>query len=249
MARQKGIVGIQGTVDGLNFYFRKGEALVRKAGGGFTAKAIKNKPSMIRVRETGSEFAGCMNAVKHFKIALLPTFMLFKDGKTHQRLSQLFLQIKECDTFSERGKRSVGVGVQTDEGKALLKDYVISGGINLASIFGHTYHFEWGTNGFTIAPFSTSAMRFPKGATHIELTVGWLAFDFVTYDYSFNKSERVLIGKDATQTSLQISPTVLPEGEGSLLGIVFLRYLQEINDVHYPMKEAEHVVMEVVYCA
>lgn len=249
MARQKGIVVIKGTLNGMNFYVRNGEPLVRRAGGGFNGKAIKSKPSMIRVRENGSEFAGCMRAVKHFKIALYPLFPLYKDGKTHQRLVQLFTQIKVCDTVSERGKRCVGLGMQTAAGKTLLNGYVISSESSLATILGKSYRFEWATDGFTIDSLSISKIRFPKGGTHLELIVGWLAFDFVTYDYSFIKSEPVLLGKDSTQASLQIAPTVLPEEGGTHIGVVFLRFKQEINGIHYPMKQAEHVAMEIVYCA
>ena len=249
MARQKGLVIIKGTFDGLNFYLRKGEPLVRKSGGGFTSKAIKSKPSMIRVRENGSEFGRCMVAVKHFKIALFPLLTLFKDGKRHQRLVQLFTQIKQCDSISERGKRSVGAGMQTDAGRALFAKYVFSSGSNLSAILGHSFHFEWSVNGFTVSDFSTSSIQFPKGATHIELIVGWLAFDFATYDYSFYKSDFVLISKESTQTSLQIPPTELPLTEGARIGIVFMRFAQEINNVSYPFKEAERLVMEVVYLA
>lgn len=56
MAYQKGLIELEGTLGGLNFYIKKGKPMVRKSGGGFTAKAIKTKPSMVRVRESNNEF-------------------------------------------------------------------------------------------------------------------------------------------------------------------------------------------------
>ena len=66
MATQKGIVSLVGTVGGVNFYFRKGKAVARKAGGGFSGKAIKTKASMMRVRENNSEFGHCSSVKKSF---------------------------------------------------------------------------------------------------------------------------------------------------------------------------------------
>ena len=51
MATQKGIISLTGTLGDINFYFRKGKAVARKAGGGFNGKAIKTKPSMVWIRE------------------------------------------------------------------------------------------------------------------------------------------------------------------------------------------------------
>lgn len=247
MARQKGLVVLNGTIGDLNFYVREGEALVRKAGGGFTSKAIKNKPSMIRVRENSSEFGGCMVATKHFKIAIVSLLCLFKDGKRHQRLAQLFTQIKDCDSVSERGKRNVGSGILTDEGKAKLAGYVISSRGNLFKLLHQHHSFEWDMNGFVINNFSSSDVNFPKGATHLEVIVGWLVFDFGSYDYSFYKSDRVLVGTDYTEPILQIAPTVLPEGLGSRVGLVFLRFIENINGVNYPLKAIGDTALEVVF--
>lgn len=41
MAKVKNIVGLQGTIGGVNFYLRKGVPLARAAGGGFNGDAIK----------------------------------------------------------------------------------------------------------------------------------------------------------------------------------------------------------------
>jgi hypothetical protein len=247
MGKQKGLIVLEGTIGGLNFYIRKGEALVRAAGGGFNGDAIKKKPSMVRVRENGSEFGGCMQVTKHFKMGIRPLLVLFRDGMMHQRLVQLFTRIKDCDLVSERGKRHVGQGILTATGKDLLNGYCIATGASLSTVLRQSYRFEWGLEGFVIDDFSVSRVAFPKGATHLELIVGCLDFDFTSFATSFCKSEPLLVSKDFVGSRLVLAPSAMPEGNGTKMGVVFLRFFQEINGVFYPLKETDSVVMEVVF--
>ena len=90
MAKVKSIIALNGTIGDINFYKRKGVLLARTAGGGFNGEAIRTKASMVRVRENGSEFKGCMQTVQFFKQGLQPFLSTFKDGTLHQRLVSLF---------------------------------------------------------------------------------------------------------------------------------------------------------------
>ena len=72
MAKQKGVVFFEGTIGGINFYYRKGVPTARASGGGFNKRAIKNSPKMVRVREQNSEFANCSKVNKAFKNAIRP---------------------------------------------------------------------------------------------------------------------------------------------------------------------------------
>lgn len=248
MARQNGIVVLNGTIGGLNFYIRKGEAFVRKAGGGFDGNAIRNKASMVRVRENGSEFGTCTKATKHFKMSLNPFMVLYKDGSRHQRLVRLFSEIKNLDEVSLRGERNVHHGLLTEEGRKKLSGYVITSGQSLEQALLHPFQFGWGSQGFTMSDFLASRVNFPKGATHIELQAGYLLIDFECKEYSFSKSEPFIIGKNAETTSLQVVPSVIPEGnDGFKIGVMLLRFMQEVNGELYPFKEAPYTVMELVY--
>jgi hypothetical protein len=74
MAKQKSIIPLSGTLDGINFYIRKGTAVARKAGGGFNGKAIKNSPKMARVKENNTEFGHYSFVEKVFKDSLITVF-------------------------------------------------------------------------------------------------------------------------------------------------------------------------------
>ena len=80
MARQKGIIQLEGTLGDINFYFRKGKPVARKAGGGFNAKNIKTSATMVRVRENNTEFGNSSKVKKVFKLSLHPFLNAYKEG-------------------------------------------------------------------------------------------------------------------------------------------------------------------------
>jgi len=63
MARQKGIVKLDGTLGGLNFYTRIGEPLARASGGGFTTDSMKRS---VLMRGNTSEMGLASTANKVF---------------------------------------------------------------------------------------------------------------------------------------------------------------------------------------
>lgn len=247
MARQKGIIKLEGTLDGLNFYNRLGEPLSRIAGGGFNSVAIKTKPSMSRVRENGSEFKTCMTSVKYFKLGLQPISYQFKDTLLHQRLVQLFTRIKVFDSVSERGQRTVGIGLQSAAGKKLLHRYVLTSGDGLDSVLRQGFEADWQLNGFRIAAFDMAAVRFPKGATHLSLQAGYLVFDFTTFTPVLAKSAPVVLSKATATAPLELGVSALPVDAGTKVMVVYLQFMQEVNGFMYPMKELNTRVFEVVY--
>jgi hypothetical protein len=247
MARQKGIIKITGTLDGLNFYSRLGVPLIRKAGGGFQSEAIKTKPSMVRVRENGSEFKICMTSVKHFKIGLQPITNQFKDTFLHQRLVQLFTKIKLLDTVSARGQRTVGIGLENEAGKNLLNRYVLTSGNSLDAVLRQGFEVDWSLSGFRIAAFDVAAVRFPKGVTHVQLQTGYMVFDFTTFTPVFTKSASMTLSKAAATAPLELGISALPIGAGTKIVVVYLQFMQEVNGTMCLMKELKTRGLEVVY--
>ena len=246
MAKVKGIIQLNGTIGDINFYTRKGVLLARKAGGGFTGEAIRTKESMVRVRENGSEFKGCMQSVQFFKIGLQSFLSTFKDGTLHQRLVQLFTQLKDLDLIAARGSRTVFGGLQTTAGQQLLTSYLLTSGAGLKDLLRHTIHFDW-TTGFSIPDFEGKRLSFPSGATHLALQLGYLSLDFENHTFSFSSSDAVYLDRKEVGTVIIPAPPLVA-AEGIKVGVVFARFVQEINGVFYPLKSENSVVLEVVSC-
>ncbi len=230
MAKQKGIIPLSGTLDGINFYSRKGTPVARKAGGGFTGKAIKTSAKMVRVRENNSEFGHCSRVKKIFKDSLASFFLNYKDVALHGRMMQLFTALKDCDLVSERGKRRVDVGLSTQKGKGLLKSFSFT-----SMPFTFTTSYDTNTHSLTVAPNST--LLFPKGATHLEMHFGVVVFDFDLLKATLFKSNSAMLAKDGIGSGMPFELTANPTGNGLHFPILFCNYVQEVNGVPYYLRE------------
>ena len=245
MAKVSGIVQIEGTLMGITFYKRKGVWVARKAGGGFNGRAIKTKDSMVRVRENGSEFGRCMKSVQLFKKALFPLLVLVKDTDRHARIVSLFTKIKNSDVVSERGFRSVAVGLQQLSGRELLTNYLLTKGKDLASLFSKGFKFEW-NSGVTIYDLESKSLFFPKGARFIEIQLMYAKIDFENQQYEISDCIRKIIGKDFQGDLLLPKPDFNFEMNGVLVACVSMRYMQEVNNELHPLFEQQHSVIQIL---
>jgi len=232
MAKLKGIVPLTGTLDGINFYVFNGKIVARRAGGGFTAASIKKSPNMVRVRENGNEFGHCSQVKKVFKDSLLPFLGMQKDSSLHSRMMQLFLRIKDCDMLSERGLRRVDRGLGETEGKLLLGDFEFTPftALFLKGVYDHN-SFTYPTTGFDV-----QQLAYPNGATHFELGLGIVVFDFEAMQAVLFKGGPVLIAKGTSLTDLNLVAAT-PTGNGMQIAVLHYRYLQEVNGSLYPLKD------------
>ena len=231
MAKQRGIVFFEGTMGGINFYYRKGVPTARTAGGGFTRQAIKNGKNMERVRESNSEFACCSLVNKVFKQALRPFFIGFKDGTLHSRLMQLFLKIKDCDTVSERGKRKVSLGISSDSGKRLFKAFVFT--TKRSALLPCNYGFDWDTLTFNVSGFRADLAGFPAEADYLEVLVGVVRFDFETQRYSQVIETPLVIERDFSGDGFNIPLSGLPDGDGVMFAVARVAFYQVVNGAGY----------------
>ncbi|MGM5469845.1 hypothetical protein ACS386_06175 [Flavobacteriaceae bacterium LMO-SS05] len=235
MAKQKGIIPLVGTLGGINFYFRKGVAVARTAGGGFNAKAIKHSPKMIRVRESNSEFANCSVVNKVFKQAIRYFTEGYVDGMLHSRLMQLFLKIKACDLVSVRGQRQVWQGMTTPDGKHLLKTFCFTP--KWSFLFPCAYIFDWVSLRVSITGFVVAQAGFPDGASYMEVRLGAIRFDFETLAYAQVLGTPLVIGRDFAGSTFSLDVPSLPGGNGLAFAMVRVAFYQSINGQPYLLEE------------
>lgn len=122
MATYESLIKIKGSVGDLVFYTLNGKNVVRKKSG-FNKKAFKKDPSYEKVRQNSSEFGHCSKMGKTIRKSL--DLYLKESGDTllYQKFARLMTEIKDLDTISERGKRTVANGIKTEEGNRLLKAF------------------------------------------------------------------------------------------------------------------------------
>ncbi|WP_347220152.1 hypothetical protein [Chryseobacterium sp.] len=122
MATYESLIKIKGSVGDLVFYTLNGKNVVRKKSG-FNKKAFKKDPSYEKVRQNSSEFGHCSKTGKIIRNSLDLYLKETGDTLLYQSFAKLMTEIKNLDTISERGKRSVENGLKTEQGQKFLKAF------------------------------------------------------------------------------------------------------------------------------
>ncbi|SIT20212.1 hypothetical protein SAMN05421786_108216 [Chryseobacterium ureilyticum] len=132
MATYESIIKIKGAVGDLVFYNLNGKNVVRKKSG-FNKTAFKKNPSYEKVRQNSSEFGHCSKVGKIIRASLSTYIKEAGDPLLYQKFAKLMTEIKDLDTISERGKRTVESGLRTESGKKLLREFQFGVIKNLAN--------------------------------------------------------------------------------------------------------------------
>ena len=246
MAKQKGIIKLEGTMDDVNFYYRKGKPCARKAGGGFNGERIKNSSTMVRVRENYSEFGNCSKVKSSLKASLHPFLNAYREGELHGRMMQLLQQIKACDLISERGKRTVGNGIGTPMGEELFRKFVFTPKRLVSMTLMGSGIFNWDTYSYSVSRFAIGNVVFPRSATHFEVSFGVLNFDFATLNYKLFMGTPLLLDRDFVDSSFSLRPKDLPVVGGKEFAFVGLKFYQEVNGTKYLLQNESAIGLEVV---
>ena len=92
MAKQKGIIKLEGKIGDLSFYKSKDGYLAREKGG-VDGERIKKDPAFVRTRENGSEFGGSAKSGKLLRDAIRTMMQNASDNRVTSRVTKLMSQI------------------------------------------------------------------------------------------------------------------------------------------------------------
>jgi hypothetical protein len=109
MARQKGIIKLDGTIGDITFYKSQDGYLAREKGG-VEASRIANDPAFARTRENGAEFGRAGKAGKMLRTAFRALLQNTADPRMVSRLTADFVKVIQADATNDRGQRNVIVG-------------------------------------------------------------------------------------------------------------------------------------------
>lgn len=229
MARLKGILKIEGQLDGFSFYQLNGQIVVRKTGG-FNGEKIKKSANYVRTRENASEFGNCSKAGKVFRSSLQPYLKLLENSKIHSMVTQLFTQIKDLDGVSERGKRCLAEGIKTADGKKLIKNF------DFSSNLSRNEHLEKVNLDLSSGVFSFSffANKLPSDCV-VSVTVLMLNFDFETLTYHRSAST-VFTFSSESDGAITDGTIEIPAGSGTLFGLLYFERKQVVNEESYRLR-------------
>src|ERR1041385_3212388 len=110
MARQKGVIKLEGTLDDVPFY-KSIDVYIAKTKGGVSASRILTDPQFARTRENMQEFKLAAYSGKNLRDAVNVMIHRAPDSRVVSRVLRLMSAIAKFDTASTRGNRNVGVAI------------------------------------------------------------------------------------------------------------------------------------------
>ena len=246
MPRVNGVVSFQGTYEDMTFYKKEGKNYVRKKSG-VSKERIANDPNYVRTRENMNEFSLNISSGKMLRLSLGSLVFKAKDARLSNRLMQTMSRIKNLDSTSARGERSVSNGIATAEGKQYLIGFDFNSNAPLDSVLFANYTLDTATGEIAIASIiPADQLRFPEGATNVVFQCGLLNIDFATglTDLVLSPPNNMLL--NMTQSSISMIPASMPTGAGVTVYLFIVTFFQEINGVQYSLKNEEYNVLHIV---
>jgi hypothetical protein len=249
MARQKGILKIEGTLGGLTFYKSQDGHLVREKGG-VSAERIANDPAFVRTRENGAEFAAAGAAGKLLRDALRALTMNAADGRVTSRLTQLMSAVLRMDTTSSRGQRTPALGLATSEGKFALTDFDFNINAVLSSVLFKDFGLDAATGVLTVKDLApVNDIAFPTGATHLAMTAAFANIDFASGVNEVKFSPAVNLPIDAALSNVVLTPSAVPAGKGTKLYLLKIEFFQLVNGDQYALNNGAYNALSVIAVA
>ncbi len=246
MARQKGVIKFTGTIDGVTYYNSKYGPLVRKKGGP-TAKQVKKDPAFKRTRENNNEFKVCSEATKLLRSVLKPMITEASDFLVTGRMNKLMHALKNLDTTSARGERTVAKGVSAPQAKNLVKGFDFNKDAPLSRVIKKSITINPKSGTISISGLNAkNDIDAPKGATHAKFTGAWLKVDFAKEKINIVGSKSVALKLNSTVGNVRLKPKSKPGGRGADFFVLQVTFYQEVNGIQYSFKDGEYNSMAMV---
>jgi hypothetical protein len=236
MAKQKGIIKLDGTIGGITFYKSQDGYLAREKGG-VSGERIASDPNFQRTRENGEEFGRAGKAGKLLRTSIRALLQNSADSRMVSRLTQKMVEVVQADTTNPRGLRNV-----IDGEAELLEgfEFNISGklGTTLYAPFTATIDRVAGSLAVSIPSFVPSNMiAAPGGTTHFKVVTAGSEIDFENETFVMDSDASAILPWDATATTaLTLTNSVTANSTHPLFLALGIEFYQEVNGQMYPLK-------------
>lgn len=246
MAKQKGPIKLQGRIGGLSFYESQNEHLVKETGGPSREQVLK-QDNFERTRENADEFGPCSKAGRLIRKALEGAEKNLMDKTAYFRLTERLTRVKKSDSQSRRGNRNISFGQLS-----ILERFEFREDARLSDSFFARYEASWdrvaGTCTITIPPFIPDAcISVPPHATRVKLMAVALEVDFEKkYARKAESSSEALRLNNQLTDPITLTCSFEGATERSLILVLGLQFMEEYNDICYPMREKDYNSLMIV---
>jgi len=246
MARQKGLIRLDGSIGDMTYYkskdgYRAKEKLIIKPG------RIGSDPRYIRTRENMEEFGRAGTSGKLIRQAINPLLKDAKDSRAVSRLLKVLSQVIKSDKVNRRGERTVA-----DGDMSLLKGFEFNANAVLtttlyvapATVIDRTT----GTLTINIPAFApSSAIVAPQGATHFRFVSAGAAFDFDAHTLTATINKSSAFPWDETPVdAITLVNTVTAGSTLPLFLFLGIQFFQETNGVQYPLLTGSSTALSLI---
>lgn len=246
MAKQKGVIKVQGTLDDITF---------TKTKNGFQAgmKSSLNKSRLLndaafaRTRENMNEFGKAGKASKMLRKALRNAIEQCKDAGLTPRLMKKMMEVIKADATSSRGQRNV-----IDGETELLKGFEFNINARLEGCLFAQYTAAIdrasGNNTINIPSFvPVQQIVSPEGATHFKIVSGAAVIDFTTEAFESSFSETAVLPLDGSPTAIINQANALPAASTYPLFLALgVQFFQQVNGIDYPLKNGAFNALSLI---
>lgn len=246
MAKQKGIIKLDGTIGGITFYKSQDGYLAREKGG-VSADRIANDPNFQRTRENGSEFGRAGKAGKLLRNSIRAMLQNASDSRMVSRLTQKMVQVIQMDATNPRGLRNV-----IDGEAELLQgfEFNITGklGTTLYAPYTSTIDRVAGTLEANIESFvPLNMIAAPRGTTHFKIVSAAAEIDFENETFVMDSNATAILPWDATTTTaINLSNAVTANSTHPLFLALGIEFYQEVNGQMYALKNGAYNPLSLV---
>lgn len=246
MARQKGVIKLDGTIGDITFYKSKDGFLAREKGG-VSGDRIANDPAFQRTRENGAEFGRAGKAGKMLRNAIRNLLQNASDSKMVSRLTTEMVRVIQEDTTNPRGLRNV-----IDGEAELLQgfEFNINGklGTTFYAPFTSTIDRVAGTLTVDIPAFiPINMIATPGGATHFKLNSAGAEIDFEAETFVVDTQVTGVLPIDAVATAvINLANAVTANSTHPLFLVLGIEFFQQVNGQFYSLRNGAFNALSIV---
>ena len=246
MAKQKGIMKLEGTIGGITFYKSK-DGYLAKEKSGVPADRIANDPAFQRTRENGAEFGRAGKAGKVLRNALRALLQNTSDSRMVSRLTTDFIDVIQADVTNPRGQRNV-----IDGEAELLEgfDFNLNGklGTTLYAPFTSVIDRVAGTLTANLPAFvPVNMIAAPAGTTHFRIISAGAEVDFETEVFVTDAKDSGILPWDANATAvINLANAVTANSTHPLFLALGIEFYQQVNGQMYSLKNGAYNALSLV---
>jgi hypothetical protein len=246
MAKQSGIILLEGALDNISFV-KTQDGFIAKKKTVIPKDKIQTDPSFQRTRENMSEFGAATKAGKVVRDAFTSILKNTKDNRVVSRLAKDMHTILKGDTGNVRGQRKVSAGSLD-----LLKGFDFNTNAKLSSTLHAAYtpniDRAAGNLKVFIPSFAPADMIVaPQGTTHFKIVSGGAEFDFDNLRYTVDVQESGILPWDNNPTALiNLTNSVTANSRLPLMLVLGVQFYQQVNGIAYPLSNGGFNALSVV---